>query len=147
MYSKEQIRALKNDFWTSFSEAYPQKWLLHKTNIKDFSFKFYTDNKKIEVMLAIENKDENLRKIYFQKIESLQNILREEYLPEVLFDEFYQQENGKIISKIWVEKTGISFHNKKDWNAIFEYFNKNMLLFEAFFYEFEEYIKDLEINT
>ena len=71
MYSKEQTRELKNIFWTRFSDAYPKKWLLHKTKIKDFAFKFYADNKKIEVMLAIECKDEDLRKIYFQKIECI----------------------------------------------------------------------------
>lgn len=147
MYSKEQTRELKNIFWTSFSKAYPKKWLLHKTKIKDFAFKFYVDNKKIEVMLAIENKDESLRKIYFQKIESLQTLLREDYLPEVLFDEFYQQENGKTISKVWVEKTGLSFHDKRNWNEIFDYFNQKMELFEAFYYEYEDYIKDLEMNT
>ncbi len=147
MYSKEQTRELKNIFWTRFSEAYPKKWLLHKTKIKDFSFKFYTDNKKIEVMLAIECKDDHLRKIYFQKIESLQSLLRDEYLPEVLFDEFHQQENGKIISKVWVEKVGLSFHDEKDWDKIFDYFNQKMELFEAFYYEYEDYIKDLEMNT
>ncbi|HUH50893.1 MAG TPA: DUF4268 domain-containing protein [Flavobacterium sp.] len=147
MYSKEQTRELKNTFWTSFSEAYPKKWLLHKTKIKDFSFKFYADNKKIEVMLAIESKDEELKKIYFQKIESLQTLLREDYLPEVLLDEFHQQENGKIIAKVWVEKTGIGFHDKNNWSEIFDYFNQKMELFEAFYYEYEDYIKDLEMNT
>jgi hypothetical protein len=56
-------------------------------------------------------------------------------------------ESGKIISRIWVEKTGISINNKNTWETIFAFFNENMDAFERFFYENEDYIKDLEINT
>jgi hypothetical protein len=54
---------------------------------------------------------------------------------------------GKIISRVWVEKTGISINNKNNWEAIFEFFYDNMDAFERFFYENQDYIKDLEINT
>lgn len=147
MYSKEEIKELKRNFWSSFSEERPRKWLLYNTKIKDFSFKFYHDNKKIEVLLAIEQRDEELREIYFQKIKSLQTILREEFLPEVLFDPNHTLENGKIISKIWVEKNNISYHNKNNWNEIFDFFYEKMDAFERFFYEYEDYIKDLETNV
>jgi hypothetical protein len=33
------------------------------------------------------------------------------------------------------------------FSGIFDFFNKNMDAFERFFYENEDYIKDLEINT
>jgi len=146
MYSKEEVRELKKEFWTTFSQEYPRKWLLYDTKVKDFSFKFYVDNKRIEVLLAIENKDLELRKIYFQKIESLKSILEEEFLNEVLFDEYFVLDNDKEISKIWVEKDCISFHNKNNWEEIFAFFNEKMDAFERFFYEYEDYIKDLETN-
>lgn len=147
MYSKEEVRELKKEFWTTFSQEYPRKWLLYNTKIKDFSFKFYIDNKRIEVLLAIENKDPELRKIYFQKIESLKTILEEEFLNDVLFDEYFVLDNNKEISKIWVEKEPISFHNKSNWDEIFTFFNEKMDAFERFFYEYEDYIKDLETNV
>lgn len=147
MYSKEEAKQIKQRFWTTFGQSYPRKWLLHKTKIKDFSFKFYADNKKAQVMLDIENKDEELRTIYFQKIESLKNVLLENYLPEAIFEENYYLDNGKLISRIWVEKHGISINNPDTWQDIFEFFYENMSSFELFFYEFEEYIKDLSTNT
>lgn len=147
MYSKEQIQQLKREFWSAFSEKYPRKWLLYHTKIKDFSFKFYTDNKKIEVLLAIEQKDETLRKVYFQKIESLRTILEEEFLPDVIFDEYHTLENGKTISKIWVAKSNICYHSKNNWDEIFDFFYKKMNVFERFFYEYEDYIRDLETNV
>lgn len=147
MYSKEEALQVKKDFWISFATEYPRKWLLYNTKIKDFSFKFNADNKKAMVSLDIEPKNIDSRIIYFQKIESLQTILREDYLPDVLFNQNIQLDNGKIISRVWVELDGISINNKSTWPRIFEFFSKNMELFELFFYEYKDYIKDLEVNT
>jgi hypothetical protein len=147
MYSKEEALRIKKDFWIAFAEAYPRKWLLYDTKIKDVTFKFYVDNKKAQVLLDIEPKDEEKRKIYFEKIESLKTILHEDYLPEAIFERNFYLESGKIISRIWVEKTGVSLNNKNNWEAIFDFFSETMSQFEYFFYEHQDYIKDLEINT
>ena len=147
MYSKEEALRIKKDFWIAFAEAYPRKWLLYDTKIKDVTFKFFVDNKKAQVLLDIEPKDEEKRKIYYEKIESLKTILHEDYLPEAIFERNFYLESGKVISRIWVEKTGVSLNNKNNWGAIFDFFNETMSQFEYFFYENEDYIKDLTINT
>ena len=147
MFSKEEALQIKKDFWIAFATEYPRKWLLYNTKIKDVTFKFYVDNKKAQVVLDIEPKDEEKRKIYYEKIESLKNILKEDYLENAIFERNFYLENGKIISRVWVEITGISINNKNTWNTIFDFFNKKMSAFELFFYENEDYIKDLEINT
>ena len=147
MYSKEEALRIKKDFWIAFAEAYPRKWLLYDTKIKDVTFKFFVDNKKAQVLLDIEPKDEEKRKIYYEKIESLKTILHEDYLPEAIFERNFYLESGKVISRIWVEKTGVGLNNKNNWEAIFDFFNETMSQFEYFFYENEDYIKDLTINT
>jgi hypothetical protein len=147
MYSKEEALLIKKEFWTAFAAAYPRKWVLYDTKIKDVTFKFYIDNKKAQVLLDIEPKDEEKRKIYFEKIESLKTILLEDYLPETILERNYYLESGKIISRIWVEKLGVSLNNKNNWEAIFDFFNETMIQFEHFYFEHEDYIKDLEINT
>jgi len=147
MFSKEEAQQIKKEFWTAFAEAYPRKWLLYDTKIKDFTFKFYVDNKKAQVLIDIEPKDEEKRKIYYEKIESLKTILLEEYLDDAIFERNFYLETGKCISKIWVEKNGISLFNKASWDDIFDFFNEKMDAFERFFYEYEDYIRDLEINT
>jgi hypothetical protein len=147
MFSKAEAQQIKKDFWTSFAEAYPRKWLLYDTKIKDVSFKFYVDNKKAQVMLDIEPKEDDKRKIYFEKIESLKNILIDEFLPDAIFESDFYLESGKTISRVWVEKTGISQYNKASWAAIFRFFNLSMDAFERFFYEYEDYIRDLDMNS
>lgn len=147
MYSKEESLKIKKEFWVQFAEAYPRKWLLYDTKIKDVTFKFYVDNKKAQVLLDIEPKEEEKRKIYFEKIESLKTILLEDYLPEAILERNFYLESGKVISRVWIEKLNVSLNNKNAWPEIFDFFNETMSQFEYFFYEHQDYIKDLEINT
>jgi hypothetical protein len=147
MFSKEEALFIKKEFWIAFAEAYPRKWLLYNTKIKDVSFKFFVDNKKAQVLLDIETKDIEKKKIYFEKIESLRTILIEEYQLDALFEKNYYLENGKTISRIWIEYHSISLYNKSTWPEIFAFFSEKMDAFERFFYEYETYINDLEINT
>lgn len=147
MFSKEEALQIKKEFWIAFAQEYPRKWLLHNTKIKDVSFKFYADNKKVQVILEIEPKDDEKRKIYFEKVESLKTILLEEHLSDAIFERHFFLENGKEVSRIWVELTNVSINNRKSWPEIFDFFAEKMAAFELFFYEYEDYIKDLEINT
>lgn len=147
MYSKEETVRIKKEFWIAFADAYPRKWLLYDTKIKEVTFKFYVDNKKAQVLLDIEPKEEEKRKIYFEKIESLKSILIDDYLPEAILERNFYLDSGKVISRIWVDKSNVSLNNKKDWDSIFDFFNGTMTQFEAFYYEYENYIKDLNTNT
>ena len=142
MFSKEEAAQLKKEFWTAFGKSFPRKWILYDTKIKDFSFKFNADNKKAEVSLDIEMKDELFRNAYYEKIWSLEKIL-EEYIGEFQKDEFYTLDNGKVISRIWTEKNGVSIFNKASWRDIFEFFIEKMDGFERFYLEYEDFIKDV----
>lgn len=141
MFSKEERIKIKKDFWNSFSELYPRKWILYQTKIKDFSFKFHIDNKVAKVSLDIEMKNEELRFHYNEKIEALENILKE-HIGEYFHDEALVLENGKIISRFWVQKDSVSLYNKNTWNEIFTFFYEKMNAFEMFFLECEDFIKN-----
>ena len=80
MYSKEETQKLKREFWVTFADKYPRKWVLYDTKIKDFSFKFYVDNKKALVLIDIEHRSDEKRIAYFEKLEALKNILEEEFI-------------------------------------------------------------------
>ena len=147
MFSKEEAQRIKREFWVTFAEDNSRKWMLYNTKIKDVAFKFYIDNKKAQVLLEIEPKDEKKRIIYYEKVESLKSILLEEYLPDAIFERDLYLENGKAVSRIWVEILNVSSNNKNTWPKVFEFFNEKMDAFERFFYEYEDYINDLEINT
>jgi len=143
MYSKAEAYQLKKEFWTAFGKSFPRKWILYRTKIKNFSFKFSADNKSAEVGLYLEMKDPELRKLYFEKIQAVEALLKEEYLPEAIFYEDFYLESGKPISKISVTKREVSVFNKNTWTEIFEFFVQKMMAFEEFYSEFEEYLKDV----
>ncbi|NAW51767.1 DUF4268 domain-containing protein [Elizabethkingia argentiflava] len=143
MFSKQEAAQLKVEFWTAFGKSFPRKWILYDTKVKDFSFKFYADNKKAEVSLNIEMKDDLLRQAYFEKIQALENFLKQDYLPDAVMEAQYFLENGKVISRIWVQKVHISIFNKNSWQEIFEFFVQKMEAFEKFYQEFEAFIKDI----
>ncbi len=143
MYSREENQQLKKEFWIAFAEKYPRKWLLYDTKIKDFSFKFFVDNKKALVIIDIEPRSDEKRSAYFDKLATLQTILEEEFLKNLVFEKTFYLENGKIISRIWVELNNVSATNKKYWAEIFDFFNKNMNALELFYADYDSYIKDI----
>ena len=141
MYSREETQRLKREFWIAFAEKYPRKWVLYDTKIKDFSFKFYVDNKKAQVLIDIEPRNEDNRIAYFEKLEALKNILEEEFIKDLVFEKNFVLENGKTISRIWVEKLGVSVSNKQYWDEIFDFLNEKMHALEMLFLEYDEFIK------
>jgi Domain of unknown function (DUF4268) len=143
MYSKQENQQLKQEFWIAFAEKYPRKWVLYDTKIKDFSFKFYVDNKKAQVSIDIEPRNDEKRHAYFEKLESLKNILETEFIKDLVFERNFPLENGKIISRIWIEKNQITVSNRSNWNEIYQFFNYNMNQFELFFADYDEIIKDI----
>ena len=145
MYSKEETQRLKREFWITFAEKYPRKWMLYDTKIKDFSFKFFVDNKKAQVLIDIEHRSNEKRIAYFEKLEALKSILEEEFITDLVFEKDYVLENGKTISRIWVEKQGVGFSNRNNWDAIFDFYNEKMDALERFYLEYDEFIKDIEI--
>lgn len=142
MFSKEEAARLKKEFWTAFGKSFPRKWLLYDTKIKDFAFKFFVDNKKAEVSLDIEMKDELFREAYYNKIWSLEDQL-ENYVGDFYKDYTFQLDNGKIIARIWVQLDEVSVFNKNTWTTVFEFFNQKMTAFEDFLSEYEDFIRDV----
>ncbi len=143
MYSKQENQQLKQEFWVAFANEYPRKWILHDTKIKDLSFKFFVDNTKAQVMVDIEHRNEDKRIAYYEKFESFKNILAADYIGNLVYNKNFALDNGKIISRIWVEKLNISVSNRNYWNEIFDFFNENMNNLEMFFLEYETVIKDI----
>lgn len=141
MFSKEESRLLRQEFWTSFGKSFPRKWILYNTKIKGLAFKFYFDTKKAYVTLDLEDDLEN-RVNCWEKLVALKTILHDEYLPEAIYEEEFYLENGKEISRIYVPlEQKVSIHNKNTWRDTMEFLNQTMILFETFFEEYRDIIK------
>ncbi len=142
MFSKEESKNIREEFWTGFGKAYSRKWILYDTKMKELQLKFSFDNRTAKVSMDISSKDELIRAYYFEKISALKTILLNEYLPDATFEEAFLLPEGKTISSIFVELENVNIHNRKDWPNVFEFFYDKMNLMETFFLEYESYIND-----
>jgi len=142
MFSKEESAKLRKEFWTSFGKSFPRKWLLYNTKIKGFNFKFVADKKQALVCLDIESTYKTKNELLYLQVLELKNILTEDYLPDVIFDELYVLDNGKIIHRIYVEYNGsFNIHDKNTWQNVFVFFKEAMNQFEEFYDLYEDFIK------
>jgi hypothetical protein len=141
MFSKEEAAHLRKLFWTSFGKSFPRKWLLYNTKIKGFAFKFVGDTKKAMVCLDFEHPEDIANELLFDQLLSLKNILETDYVPDVIFNENYELDSGKIIRRIYVPFEGkFSIHNKNTWRDCYEFYVDKMSQFELFFDEYEDFI-------
>ena len=140
MFSKEESKRLRQEFWISFGKSFPRKWILYNTKIKDVSFKFHFDTKQAKVSLDIECVRNQDRVHYFEKLISLKSILLTS-VPELVIESNYQLANGKEISSLYTSLEGVSIHNKNTWQETMYFLKDNMSLFEEFWETYEDYIK------
>lgn len=138
MFSKNEAKQLRQEFWIAFGKSYPRKWILYNTKIKDFSFKFYFDTTRAMVSLNIESKDLQKRMELWQKLISLKSVLIENYLPEIKFEEYAYLENNIDTSRAFVTIENVSIHNKNTWQETMVFLHEHMIKFEAFFEDFED---------
>ena len=141
MFSKEQSKEIRQQFWIFFGKRYPRKWILYNTGIKDFSLKFDFDTKKAIVAIESATSDEIDRAYYFDKLISLKNLLLQDISSELIFDEHYLLPSGKIVSRCYLILENVSIHNKNTWPEVFDFFNTYMSKTEAFFIEYKDYIE------
>lgn len=140
MFSKEESRQLREEFWASFGKSFPRKWILYNTKIKGMSFKFHFCTKKALIALDLEDNLEN-RIHCWEKLMMLKSNLHSTYLPNAIYTENYYLDNGKEISRIYIPlEHKVSIHNKNSWQKVMFFFNDKMPKFEAFFEDYKDII-------
>ena len=137
MFSKEESRKLREEFWISFGKSYPRKWIMYKTRIKGLSFKFHFDTKKAMVSIDVEGELEQRIQLW-EKLESLKSILINEFLPNAIFEDYFILDNQKEISRIYSTLNGVSIHNKNTWQKTMVFLNGHMEKIEEFFLNYKE---------
>ncbi len=140
MFSKEEAKKLREEFWINFGKYYSRKWVLYDTKIKEIQLKFSFDTNVAQVSLDISTSDELIRAYYYDKMCSLKNILITEYLRDVVFEEHYELPEGKVISRIYTELVSVNVYRKTDWSRVQEFLNEQMQQMESFFLEYKDII-------
>ncbi|AZQ44116.1 DUF4268 domain-containing protein [Nonlabens ponticola] len=142
MYSKEEAKQVRQDFWTFFGKRYDRKWLLYNTGIKDLVLKFEFEDNRAIVGIDLMHDDQFYREYYFDKLLSLKALMFEEVSQELIFDPDYRTESGKIISRIYVYLDNVKIQRKTDWPAVYNFYYKYMDRLEQFYLEYRDFVKN-----
>ena len=141
MFSKNEAKLLRQEFWISFGKSFPKNWILYNTKVKGLSFKFHFDTKTAYVALCIDMNPIK-QQAYWDKIVSHKSILEIDFFPDVIFDAFFQLPEEKMISIVYVSiEAMVSIHDKSTWRDTMEFLNDSMLKFEKFYAIYENTIK------
>ncbi len=140
MFSKEDSKKIREEFWTSFGKSYPRKWVLYNTGLKEVQLKFTFNNEFAQVSLDVYSPDEVIQEYYYEKVYALKSILKDEYLPNIEIEKNYLLPEGKEVSRFYVQLDSVNIHNKNHWQQVGEFLNKHMQPLEEFFKEYKDYI-------
>jgi hypothetical protein len=149
MYSKQEAATLKREFWTILgkylapipsSEEEKVNWMNYKTGEKDIYFRMNADTKKASISIELTHKDPGIQEIYYRHFISLKSIL-EEFAGKWNWEPLKLNSNEQLVSKIYIDKTGLNILNRKDWPELITFFKANMITLDKFWnsvkYSFE----------
>lgn len=150
MYTREEAKQIRLEFWDRFEKysalrrrqkGKPSKFIMNKTGIRQLKLKFDFDTNRAIVGIDIETRNLDKRIELFGKLEELRSLLEKELGTELNWELEYFLPTGKSISRISLTKSNVNIYDKETWPEVFPFFYKNMMIFEAFFEEYREYLR------
>lgn len=142
MFTREESKKVRQEFWTSFAKEYPRKWRLYNTGLKELDLKFTFTTEHALVSLDISSTDDILEAYYWEKLEALNAVLLKDYLLNAIYDSPHRLPEAKLVRRVYVEYQKVNIHRKKDWDSVQKFLADNMTALEAFYADFEDFIRN-----
>ena len=130
MYSKEELKRLKLEFWESFAaycEVQPylrrrrKIWTLYNTKVKGVEMKFDANRKGAYVILEVNHRNEADRLEMFEKLTWYKEQIEQDLPEELIWDICFIRENGEQVARIYAAKEGLDLHRRTDWGEMFSF--------------------------
>lgn len=151
MYTREQASQIRQAFWTAFgqymspilsSEGLRTNWINYKTGLKDVYFRMQADKKQASIAIELTQSDTEIQELFFGQFEELKQLLQESMGEEWEWELHAEDENGKTVSRIYKEITGVSVFNKDNWPELISFFKPRIIALDEFWsgaqYSFDE---------
>jgi hypothetical protein len=154
MYSKEQEKELKLEFWRKLgnrTRKIPGQrgkikvWIGDRTNIKGIDLRFDVGRKKIIVALEINVKDESRRLTLYEKLEATKNIFETKFGEPLTWDFAYEKDFGEEVCRVYKQMEG-DYLVPEQWPAIFSFMIDHMVRMEKAFLEVQDFLKYDELG-
>jgi hypothetical protein len=150
MYSKQEASQLRQEFWTTFgqymspilsAEGKKINWINYRTGEKNISFRMHAGNKMANISIELTHKDSEIQQLYFEQLLQFKNLFDDVMNEKWNWQLHTYDEHGKLVSKIFKEKTGVSIFQKKDWPDLISFFKPRIIALDEFWsqvkYSFE----------
>lgn len=152
MYSKEEMKALRIEFWGQLQNQmekmrnpYGSKvnWMNYNTNIKHLYFRMEADEQGARLCVDLQFPDKAIREIYYEQFLEFKDQLDSKFkglhwLPE------WDHWNGKQIARIVLEQEGTDIREQSDWDKMHLFLKLNFAKLDEFWVEFGEVFKNLK---
>ncbi|MDF2516377.1 MAG: hypothetical protein K0R59_1673 [Sphingobacterium sp.] len=141
MYSREEVKQLKQLFWTKFgqfmslhSSADGDKvnWVNYKTGIKHLYFKMDADKKSAKIAIIWSHTDAGIRALMAEQFLQYKGLLHDILGEEWEWDMDGYDEYGKPICQIYKTLVGHSIFKEAEWGELIAFFKPRMIALDEF---------------
>jgi len=150
MYSKDEAKLLRKEFWIVFArrcEIVPElrhkkkKWILYDTGLSGIDLKFEVTRNEALVMIEINSRQENRRLEIFETLNKYEKFLNDGFNEPLIWDICFVRESGQEVCRIFKSLTNVDFHRQNQWPDIFNFLIDNMLILENNFLEIKDVLE------
>ena len=141
MYSKQEASQRRQEFWTSYgiymspirsSEGEKINWVNYKTGERNVAFRMHADNKRATIAIELSHKDREIQQLYFEQFTQFKKLFDDIIKEEWEWRMNDHDEHGKIVSRIYTEKNGVSILEKQDWPELISFFKLRIIVLDEF---------------
>lgn len=141
LYSREEVKKLKEEFWTAFgqymtgiasSDMEKINWVNYKTGIKHLYFRMDASNKSAIIMIELAHPDTDIRHLMYAQFEEFHHILHDALGEEWGWYPEYYDEYGKQTSRIACTLDKVSVLKKEDWPKLISFLKPRLIALDEF---------------
>jgi hypothetical protein len=151
MYTREELKLLKREFWNGFAEyceAQPylagrkKIWMLYNTKVKGVELKFDANRVGAYVILEVNCKPVAKRREMYEKLGWYKDDLQKNLTDTLIWAEDFVRESGEVVSRVYLEQPGLDIHRRNHWPAFYEFMATRMYHLEKNLLRITPYIRE-----
>ncbi|VBB46925.1 conserved hypothetical protein [uncultured Paludibacter sp.] len=150
MYTKDELKQLKKEFWEGFGvfcSNHPvlgkrkSKFMLYNTKMKGVELKFDANRDGAFVILELNHPDETKRLETYEQFERYKALMEEDFPQGLIWNFAYVRETGNEVCRIYSQKSGIDIHRRNNWMEFYRFMSEEMLKLEKAFRNVKDVIE------
>ena len=150
MYSREEVKILKRNFWTGFDafcaelprfKIRKRKWILYNTKIKGVELKFDAARDGAYVIFELNHPKLSKRLEMFELMKKYKVVV-DQFFADAEWQEQFEKPCGTLVSRIYRHLGGLDIHRQEQWPEFYPFLSREMCHCERMFKEMRELLQD-----